>query len=291
MRYKNTNEELKEAVKNNLSLAGVLRALNIRAVGGNYKTIKKRIEDLGLDTSHFTGKGWNVGIKYRKIRKNTPLKEILIENSSYVSTNSLKKRLLNEKVKEYKCEICGNTEWMGKPIPLELHHINGNNTDNRIENLQILCPNCHATTDTYRGKNLQSALSERREVEYRKFREALTGNADGNPEPSLTNNSKEGAETLHDKSKSKKPKIIRYCECCGKELTNRQMKYCSVKCYIESTKGRRPDIFTLLNDFKELHSVLQVSKKYGVSDNAVRPWCEFYGILDMIKRKSRPQTE
>ena len=59
---------------------------------------------------------------------------------------------------EYKCECCNNTEWNGKPIPLELHHINGDNTDNRIENLQILCPNCHAQTEHYRGKNINGRV-------------------------------------------------------------------------------------------------------------------------------------
>lgn len=80
-----------------------------------------------------------------------------------------------------------------------MHHINGNNLDNRLENLQVLCPNCHALTENFRGKAKLSALSEMREVEYRKFRETLTDNADGNPEPSLNN--KEGAETRHDTPK------------------------------------------------------------------------------------------
>lgn len=74
--------------------------------------------------------------------------------SSYRSTYHLKDRLLKECVKEYKCECCGNTEWMGKPIALELHHVNGIKDDLRAENLQLLCPNCHAFTDNYRGKNI-----------------------------------------------------------------------------------------------------------------------------------------
>lgn len=51
--------------------------------------------------------------------------------------------------------MCGNTEWLDKHIPLELHHINGNHKDNRLSNLQLLCPNCHALTDNYRGKNIK----------------------------------------------------------------------------------------------------------------------------------------
>ena len=61
--------------------------------------------------------------------------------------------MFNEGLKERKCECCGNTEWMGKPIALELHHLDGDNTNNKLENLQILCPNCHAQTTTYRGLN------------------------------------------------------------------------------------------------------------------------------------------
>jgi len=79
-------------------------------------------------------------------------------------------------------------------VKLEIHHRIGDNTDNRLENLTLLCPNCHALTNNYRGKATLSALSERREVEYRKFKEALTDNADGNLEPSLI---EEGAETRH----------------------------------------------------------------------------------------------
>ena len=76
------------------------------------------------------------------------------------------KRLLNANLKERICEHCENTLWLGNPIPLELHHINGVSSDNRLENLQLLCPNCHALTDNYRGKNIgMSAQEEILEVE------------------------------------------------------------------------------------------------------------------------------
>ena len=86
------------------------------------------------------------------------LEDILVENSTYQS-NKLRKRLLAEGIKEHRCELCNLREWMGKPIPLELDHINGNNADHRLFNLRIICPNCHAQTDHYRGKNRGKAVN------------------------------------------------------------------------------------------------------------------------------------
>lgn len=150
-----TDEQFVEAVKTSLSYAEVLRKIGLKAAGSNYDTVKRKIKELSLDTTHMTGQVWNQGERYRPIKEAQRLEEILIENSSYRSTYHLKDRLLRENVKEYRCEYCGNTEWMGKPIALELHHVNGIKDDLRIENLQILCPNCHAFTDNYRGKNIK----------------------------------------------------------------------------------------------------------------------------------------
>lgn len=91
--------------------------------------------------------------------KQSSLIELLVINSTYQS-NKLRKRLLNEGYKEHKCECCLNTDWNGKSIPLELEHINGDNSDNRFLNLKFLCPNCHAQTDSYRGKNIGKAINK-----------------------------------------------------------------------------------------------------------------------------------
>ena len=131
----------------------VLNCIGLVPAGGNYKTVHTRVRQLGLDTSHWTGAAWNQGARFQKFGKCTPLGELLTENSEYNFTSGLKKRLLKEGVKMHGCEEYELKLWRGKPIPLELHHRNGINNDHRLENLQLLCPNCHAQTNSYRGKN------------------------------------------------------------------------------------------------------------------------------------------
>ncbi len=147
-------EKLEIAIKNSYSISGVLRYLGIIPAGGNYRTVKKYIKEWNLDISHFTGQLWNKG-GHIVCNPAKPLDEILVKNSNYQSYK-LAKRLIKENIKEPICELCKNKEWLGKIIPLELHHINGIHTDNRLENLQLLCPNCHALTDNYRGKNINN---------------------------------------------------------------------------------------------------------------------------------------
>ena len=196
-------EDVKQAVENNLSVAGVLRDLGLRPLGGNYKTIRHIIQLNNLDTSHFTGQGWNVGLKFNP--KGTVTNEqVFVADSSYKCSWRLRERYKSLLGIEY-CECCLLSKWQGQPIPLEIHHINGKNTDNRLDNLILLCPNCHALTNNYRGRAKLSALSEKRDVECRKIKEALTGNADGNLEPSLRR--EEGAETRHDTPKEHGSKV------------------------------------------------------------------------------------
>lgn len=148
---KRSKEEYEEVIKNSNSIAEVCRKLGLKPIGGNYRTINNAIKEYNININHFTGQGWNVGLKFNP-NPAKPLDEILVENSSY-KTYNLRNRLLKTHIKENMCECCGNTMWLGNPIPLELHHINGNNNDHRLENLMMLCPNCHSQTDNYRGKN------------------------------------------------------------------------------------------------------------------------------------------
>ena len=90
------------------------------------------------------------------IKENTALlQDILDGKYPNYQTYKLKNRLFKAGLKENKCEICGISEWLGQSIKCELHHKDGNRTNHRLENLQILCPNCHSQTGTYRALNIK----------------------------------------------------------------------------------------------------------------------------------------
>ena len=148
-RYTYSEEDLRKAVKESFSIRQVLNKLGLKEAGGNYDTTKRRIKKLNIDISHFTGQLWSKG------KTLGPKREIdyYLKENIVVQSFRLRNRLISEGIKQHKCECCGITEWRGQPTPIELDHINGDNTDNRLENLRLLCPNCHALTDTYRGKN------------------------------------------------------------------------------------------------------------------------------------------
>ena len=145
------------AVKSSNSYRSVLLKLKLVPAGGNYVQIKKTIIKLKISTAHFTGKGWNIGMQFRPVIP-TPIEVLLVENGSMQSF-SLKKRLIQAGLKQPKCELCG---WAKQAedgrIPVELDHINGIRNDNRLENLRILCPNCHSLQPTHRGKNKKHHL-------------------------------------------------------------------------------------------------------------------------------------
>jgi|APCry1669188910_1035180.scaffolds.fasta_scaffold23093_1 5-methylcytosine-specific restriction endonuclease McrA len=277
-KYMYTKEMLEIVVQESWSKAECLRRLNLRPAGGNYKILDRKLKEFGFNMDHFTGQGYRKGCLIPVVREKT-LMECLVENSKYQSYK-LKIRLIQEGLKKHQCECCLQTTWKDVPIPLELDHINGNSSDNRLENLQIICPNCHALTSNYRGKNKnKSALAEIREVEYRKFRETPV-EIRGNPEPSLQNYLLEGQETRHGKSKSSI--IIRFCKSCKKEI-HKKNKYCSKECYRNDTSENIPKVPEILSTFKIYKNFTQVGKHFNVSDNAVKKWIKKYGIEDMIK--------
>jgi len=149
-RYKYTDTELATIVQESKSWAEVCRKIGAKPATGSQTYIKSRAVKAGIDFSHFTGRAWNKGTRQPSKRE---LNYYLVLDGPFVRSNYLKERLIKDGVKVHRCEECGLTEWQGKPIPIELDHINGVHNDNRLNNLRILCPNCHAQTPTYCAKN------------------------------------------------------------------------------------------------------------------------------------------
>ena len=111
----------------------------------------------GLNAGHPKGKdAWNKGKKTGRLsywNEKYPLENVMVENSTY-PRHSLKTRILENNLIEYRCACCGiGPEWQGNPMPLILDHINGINNDNRLQNLRFVCSNCDTQLPTYKSKN------------------------------------------------------------------------------------------------------------------------------------------
>ena len=161
---KYTKEWLEELCADSYSLAEVLRKAGRKQAGGNQATLKKKIIEFGIDTSHFTGMLWNKG-KTKETdsriasREQYQLEEVFCINSP-VTQKVLRGYVERHNIIKYECQLCGcDGHWLDTKISLEIDHINGINNDNRVENLRYLCPNCHATTETYRGKNIKPKIN------------------------------------------------------------------------------------------------------------------------------------
>jgi Zn finger protein HypA/HybF involved in hydrogenase expression len=145
-----TKELILSVLDESKSWAEVCRSLGIKASTGGQSYLQKRAKEFGIETpSHFLGKSSRKGIK-SSLRKDaiTYCKKGLIINS-----HRLKEYLIRDKYKEPKCEKCGIIEWQGEPVVLELDHIDNDHTNNNFQNLQILCPNCHALKTRKNIKN------------------------------------------------------------------------------------------------------------------------------------------
>lgn len=240
-----TEKDLILAVKKSLSIAQVLHKLNLVTAGGNYISVNQKIKEVKLDISHFTGQGWNTGKRFRTIKPAEPLKTILV-NNRYFSTTHLKNRLLKEKIKEYKCEKCTRTKWNDIPIALELDHIDGRRDNNQLKNLQLLCPNCHTQTSTYRRKNIRGSDGIGRQRSLK--RNGVDARVGSSP-------------TCRTKNK---------CISCSKACSMRARRCKSCAAFRRSkTKISWPSIHQLIEMIKQT-SYLQTGKQLGVSDNAVR---------------------
>lgn len=210
-------------------------------------------------------------------------------------SNKIRDKVIKEKTIEYKCANCGCTgEWFGKTISLQLHHKDGNHNNNELSNLEFLCPNCHASTESY-SRNKGTKIDEEQVVELIKegktIRQVLLmlGVSDGSANYTrvyqiLDKNNLQYVNFSHNQHLINKPNQPKFCIDCGKKIesTATRCRDCELnhrKITGEHTTRQveRPSKEELLKDIAT-SSFSAVGRKYGVSDNAVRKWCSAYGL-------------
>jgi transposase-like protein len=225
--------ELRAAVASATSMSEVLRRFGLRPAGGNHRQLRRWLDAWQISTDHFA-QGWH-GPRAER----TPLDKILVAGSTY-HRGHLKRRLYEEGLKERRCELCGQgEEWRGKRMALILDHINGVADDNRLENLQIVCPNCAATLDTHCGR-------QNRRPEVRR---------------TCPHCGKEFVAT--------DPRR-RYCSrYCGRRWDRHAVPRPGAR------RVERPPYEALLEEIAATNWSA-VGRRYGVSDNAVRKWVRAY---------------
>jgi hypothetical protein len=177
MKY--TREVLQEAVRECVSVAGVLRKLGVAQAGGTHSHISRRIKAFGIDVSHFLGQGANQGQRHRGGSRSLDWQELLVlrEDGRRQKSHILRRALL-QMGRDYRCQGPGcqiGGAWLARRIMLHVNHRNGNWLDDRPENLELLCPNCHSQTANYCGSKGFSDLTTqaRWHREYRRRKHGL----------------------------------------------------------------------------------------------------------------------
>lgn len=154
MIYTVADSDLADAVAANISMAATVRHVGMSMQGANYRTIRKRILKLGISTDHWLGLKHGTGGR----KTATDLSTVFTITDSPPNMEKIRRLGLVNTFITNVCYECGvATEWNGKPLSLQLDHVNGNRCDNRVENLRMLCPNCHTQTPTWGSKNTKLA--------------------------------------------------------------------------------------------------------------------------------------
>ena len=275
-----SKEEIEQFVKESKSYAQLAIKIGYDPKsnnGSSYRAVHQMIDELSLDTAHFTGQGWNKGnFDYSRFRYGNPIN----------SANALDAIAA---LRGRKCECCGLSEWLGKEIALEVHHVDGDSLNNDLSNLQILCPNCHSMTDNWKGRGIKKkgqtpidedaflvALQESANIRQALLALGLTAKG-GNYTTAKKIMQKYNFQFIKNPIKNKQHKEQNTCLVCGKlfyasKSSNR--KYCSQECvHIAQQKVDRPD----RNKLKELIRTtpfIQIGKLFNVSDKAIRKWCK-----------------
>lgn len=249
-----------------------------RIVGMPFTTFIRYAKKWNLYNTNESGKGV----------PQIPIKEFL-KNNVVVKPQFLKNRLINEGLIEEKCEWCNIISWRGERIVLELDHINGNNKDNRRENIRLLCPNCHSQTSTFRGKRNTGKRKYTDEEFVVAVRESETitqlcynlniAAAGGNLKSVRDRMQKMGLsfppkETPIERNERKRrEKFINTCHC--GVIIARKSTMCSSCHSFKQRRTQRPAYEILAQEISTMNYVT-VGEKYGVSDNTIRKWMKSY---------------
>lgn len=234
-------------------------------------------------------------------------KDNIFTEKSYFQRSKLKDKLIEFGLKEAKCEMCGNNQWLDQQIPLQIHHINGINDNNRLENLQILCPNCHALTDNYCGKNIapsnftKSTSKTKSKEQYSK--EELEEKINSPSFESITKLAKDlnisrsslrnllkkydlvdSVKLLNKHRKKLLDSVV--CEYCGKSFKPAKSgaKYCSIDCFKLASGqpiGESPTREEILSQVNNYNTMDELAKHFGYKD--LRHPCKKAGLPLSIK--------
>ena len=249
----------------NINELAVKLGYSPRSGSGNL-AVKEMLKIKNFDSTHFLGQNW---------RKDNYDYTRFQSNSKIHSSNALAALI---HLRGRKCENCGLEQWQGQDIPLQVHHIDGNHYNNVLDNLQILCPNCHAQTDTYAGKN-----KNRISVSDKEFVDALQESNsiyDAIKKLGISSGkyAYERANKLIDEYNISllDNRILNYCKKCGVEIS-KEAEYCS-KCMHENQRKAEWPSREILKEKIYTTSFEAIGREYGVDGNSIRNWCDYYNL-------------
>lgn len=227
------------------------KAYMCRELDCKSSTLNSYLNKLGI-----TYKGNKSHKGFNNKNKKVPT-SVYLNNEKPVHSYTLKNRLIEENYKEMRCENCGLEYWQGERIPLELHHSDGNHFNNNLDNLKLLCPNCHALTDNYRGRAIKNHTKQNKKAPV----------------------------------KVKKNKNVNFCVDCGKQISRNAKRCKSCASKLQDRKCERPSR-DVLKELVRHNSFLQIGKQFGLTDNAIRKWCKSYNLPCQMKQiKSYSDSE